>query len=155
LILCGCRVPPPDPEPFHPDEQPTAPSGQGPDGHEKGHLAAAKGGAGIVCRRPLLGSIGVVGGRPGPRRGVVPCRHRTVEPGKALLQGDVGGWCRGVKGRSDGCQVRHLTPCPDGYAADGGQGGWWVPLCLSQPTRLRAQILFSSFVVLVDEHDRF
>ena len=85
-------------------------------------------GAGAVCRRPLLGSIGVVGGEPGPPTGVAPRRHRMVEPGKALLQGDVGGGCRSVKDRSDGCQVRNLTPCPDGYAADGGQGGWSVPL---------------------------
>jgi len=59
----------------------------------------------------------------------VPRRHRTVEPGKALLQGVAcWGWLPcGARGRSGGSRVPDLTPCPDGYAADGGQGGWRVP----------------------------
>jgi len=172
---------------------------------KRGVWLPRRAGAGAVCRRPLLGSIRGGGRGPGPPRGVAPRWHRTVEPGKALLQdpacvgdpfwgrsgwwegsqahgeaschvgtgrsslerlsyrGTLGGECRGVRGSSGRCQVRHLTPCPDGHAADGGQRRWWVPLlhppcqsggglvrCISQRTQ---RWEFSSFVVLVGQHD--
>jgi len=90
-----------------------------------------------MCRRPLLGSIEVVGEGPAPRRGVVPRRHRTVEPGKALLQGACWGWVRWCKrqvwwgsGRVVGSASLH-PPCQPG----GGLGP------VHQPARSAAAIL--------------
>jgi len=109
--LRGCRAPPPNPKPFHPRRAPGADPVTQLTGTKRDVWLPGGAGAGAVCRRPLLESIGVVGGRPGPRRGVVPRWHRTVEPGKALLQdpASVGdpfwgrsGWWEGGGGQAHG-----------------------------------------------------
>ena len=136
-----------------------------------GTLPARKGASG--CREgpgqgpcvgdPFWGRSGVVGGDQAHREA-----SRHVGTARSSLErlsyrGTLGGECRGVRGSSGRCQVRHLTPCPDGHAADGGQRRWWVPLlhppcqsggglvrCISQRTQ---RWEFSSFVVLVGQHD--
>jgi len=108
--------------------QPMASSGQELTATESDVWLPRGAGTGVVCRRPLLGSIGVVGGGPGPRRGAVSRRHRTVEPGKALLQdpacaGDPfwgrSGWWQGARP----AERRRAMSAPDGRAWKGSPTG--------------------------------
>jgi len=61
-VSCGCRVPPPDPKPSTPTSSRRPRQVRDLTGTERNAWLPRRAGAGRVCRRPLLGSIGAVGG---------------------------------------------------------------------------------------------